>query len=96
MFSWRCQIRGGAETDQHNNILDISSLVSVGSQRDKWVWSFDHLCQFSVISARRVIDVHRLPQGGMPTRWNRFVPIKINVLMWRVLLDHLPVKTKLE
>lgn len=42
---------------------------------------------FSVKSARRHIDGIRLSAGDRSIRWNMYVPITIDVFLWRVLLD---------
>lgn len=67
----------------------------LGMELDKWVWNFDILRCFSVKSTRNWIDDSRLPSGSMPTRWNCSVPIKINVFIWRLMMDRLHVRSKL-
>ncbi|GJV40420.1 RNA-directed DNA polymerase, eukaryota, reverse transcriptase zinc-binding domain protein [Tanacetum coccineum] len=44
---------------------------------------------FSIASACKFTDEHILPCGLSCTRWNRGVPIKVNVFMWRLNLDKL-------
>ncbi|GKB83446.1 RNA-directed DNA polymerase, eukaryota, reverse transcriptase zinc-binding domain protein [Tanacetum coccineum] len=51
---------------------------------------------FSVASARKFIDEHILPCGLSCTRWNKDVPIKVNVFMWRLNLDKLPFMVNME
>ncbi|GJV43622.1 RNA-directed DNA polymerase, eukaryota, reverse transcriptase zinc-binding domain protein [Tanacetum coccineum] len=51
---------------------------------------------FSVASARKFIDEHILPCGLSCTRWNKGVPIKVNVFMWRLNLDKLPSMVNME
>ena len=41
-------------------------------------------------SIRKVIDEKRLPQVDTMTRWIKCVPIKVNVLAWKVKMDVLP------
>ena len=41
-------------------------------------------------SLRKSIDLIRLPEVSSQTRWVKEVPIKINVLAWKVKLDALP------
>ncbi|GKB05231.1 RNA-directed DNA polymerase, eukaryota, partial [Tanacetum coccineum] len=50
---------------------------------------------FSVKSARSFIDDSLLPKADVPTRWVKVVPIKINILGWRVCLDKLPTRLNL-
>ncbi|GJW64961.1 RNA-directed DNA polymerase, eukaryota, reverse transcriptase zinc-binding domain protein [Tanacetum coccineum] len=50
---------------------------------------------FSVKSAREVIDKHVLITSSTPTRWYKVLPIKLNIFMWRMLLDKLPTRSNL-
>ncbi|GJU85931.1 RNA-directed DNA polymerase, eukaryota [Tanacetum coccineum] len=47
---------------------------------------------FSVASARRRIDEICLPNIGEETKWVKCVPIKINVLAWKIKTDALPTR----
>lgn len=80
-FSWQGPIRGGIETFQFQSFLELLSSMELGSQPDRWNWELDNSGIFSVSSIRRYIDDFRLLVGGIVTRWNKFVPIKVNVLM---------------
>ncbi|GKD64356.1 RNA-directed DNA polymerase, eukaryota, reverse transcriptase zinc-binding domain protein [Tanacetum coccineum] len=48
--------------------------------------------EFSVASVRKMIDDHRLPNVSTKTRWTNVVPLKINILAWKVKLDCLPTR----
>ncbi|GJR85321.1 RNA-directed DNA polymerase, eukaryota [Tanacetum coccineum] len=50
---------------------------------------------FSVASVRRSLDDIRLPCVSTQTRWIKEVPIKVNVLAWKVRLDCLPSRLNL-
>ncbi|GJU72730.1 RNA-directed DNA polymerase, eukaryota [Tanacetum coccineum] len=50
---------------------------------------------FSVHSARTFIDDILLPFVGDVTRWVKVVPIKVNILAWKVCLDKLPTRLNL-
>ncbi|GKC20760.1 RNA-directed DNA polymerase, eukaryota [Tanacetum coccineum] len=45
-----------------------------------------------VASVRKLIDDKMLPKVATKTRWIKFVPIKVNVLAWKVRLDSLPTR----
>ncbi|GJX85064.1 RNA-directed DNA polymerase, eukaryota [Tanacetum coccineum] len=51
--------------------------------KDKWKWSGNKSGEYSVSSARYLIDTKLLPKGNMVTRWIRYVPIKVNILAWK-------------
>nr|GEV49783.1 RNA-directed DNA polymerase, eukaryota [Tanacetum cinerariifolium] len=63
--------------------------------RDRWIWSLEASEDFSVTSARRLIDDYLLPKGNVQTRWVKVVPFKINVFALRVCLDKLPTRLNL-
>ncbi|GKB80164.1 RNA-directed DNA polymerase, eukaryota [Tanacetum coccineum] len=45
-----------------------------------------------VKSTREFIDDFMLPKTDVPTRWIKYIPIKINNFAWRVSLDKLPTR----
>ncbi|GJV78503.1 RNA-directed DNA polymerase, eukaryota [Tanacetum coccineum] len=51
--------------------------------------------EFSVSSARKLIDDKTLGMVGSKTNWCKFVPIKVNILSWRVKLNNLPTRLNL-
>ncbi|GJQ90938.1 RNA-directed DNA polymerase, eukaryota [Tanacetum coccineum] len=59
---------------------------------DRWVWNLDSSGEFSVASIRRKIDDVRLSNVGLKTRWVKSVPIKVNVLSWKVMVEALPTR----
>ncbi|GJV24551.1 RNA-directed DNA polymerase, eukaryota, reverse transcriptase zinc-binding domain protein [Tanacetum coccineum] len=51
--------------------------------------------EFSVASIRRLIDEMRFPNIGDTTRWVKYVPIKVNILAWKIRCDVLPTRMNL-
>ncbi|GJW21128.1 nuclear pore complex protein NUP93A [Tanacetum coccineum] len=72
--------RGGIEEVQLGLLVDKLVPVILTNSNDRWIWSLDSACVFSVKSARSFIDDSLLPSAGAPTRWLKIVPIKINIL----------------
>ncbi|GJX68447.1 RNA-directed DNA polymerase, eukaryota [Tanacetum coccineum] len=56
---------------------------------DKWVWNLEGDGVFKVSTARRFIDEGLCDMDGMPTRWLKLIPIKVNVLAWRLASNKL-------
>ena len=75
--------------------MDALTNVSFSDEADKWIWNVDNSHVFSVSNARQLIDDVNLSSGIHPTKWSKFVPIKINIFAWRLLLNRLPTKTNL-
>ncbi|GKB51229.1 cyclin-like protein [Tanacetum coccineum] len=81
---------GGAEMTQFDDLKAVIGSVSLTDQRDTWQWSLDVAGGFSVASARAFVDDTMLEADSVATRWNRTIPIKVNVFLWRLHLNKLP------
>ncbi|KAL4591374.1 hypothetical protein LXL04_004335 [Taraxacum kok-saghyz] len=87
--------RGGAEWSQWEQLLPSLRSVVLSTVPDRWRWTLNGLEDFSVSSARNHIDSIVLPNIPCHTRWNKLVPIKVNVFIWRLFLDRLPFRWNL-
>ncbi|PWA76249.1 RNA-directed DNA polymerase, eukaryota [Artemisia annua] len=94
-WQWHQNPRNGVESSQLSALVDALTNVSFNDEADKWVWNIENSHIFSVSNARQLIDDINIPSGNPPTKWSKFVPIKINIFAWRLLLNRLPTKTKL-
>ncbi|GJW20268.1 RNA-directed DNA polymerase, eukaryota [Tanacetum coccineum] len=61
----------------------------------RWTWWLDFSGVFSVKSTHEFIDDSFLLKMDVPTRWVKFIPIKINIFAWRVSLDKVPTMLNL-
>ncbi|PWA72941.1 RNA-directed DNA polymerase, eukaryota, Reverse transcriptase zinc-binding domain protein [Artemisia annua] len=84
--------RGGVESSQLEDLNAVIQDITMSDNKDGWKWSLASN-GFSIASARKFIDEHTLPCGLSCTRWNRVVPIKVNVFLWRLNMDKLPSMT---
>ena len=69
--------------------------VSMSSNIDTWIWSLSMDGSFTVRETRQYIDDIILPSLDTPTRWCKSLPIKVNIFMWRAMLDRLPHRLNL-
>ncbi|GJU71953.1 RNA-directed DNA polymerase, eukaryota, reverse transcriptase zinc-binding domain protein, partial [Tanacetum coccineum] len=88
--------RGGVEMTQFDDLKAVIGNVSLTDQRDTWQWSLDVAGGFSVGSARAFVDDTMLEADSVATRWNRTIPIKVNVFLWRLHLNKLPSRVNLD
>nr|GEW54665.1 RNA-directed DNA polymerase, eukaryota [Tanacetum cinerariifolium] len=94
-WSFRRNSRSGSEMQQLDSLKDKIVGVILGNSRDRWTWSLEGSGEFLVSFLRKAIDLIHLPQSGIKTRWIKEVPIKINILAWKVSNDYLPTRTNL-
>nr|GFA22905.1 RNA-directed DNA polymerase, eukaryota [Tanacetum cinerariifolium] len=90
--SFRRPIRGGVEQQQWSELLSFTGMMSFSSLPDRWVCDLNGDGVFSVKDIRSRIDDLLLPSVGFETRWVKFIPIKVNVFVWRARLDRLPTR----
>ncbi|GJU75866.1 RNA-directed DNA polymerase, eukaryota, partial [Tanacetum coccineum] len=93
--SFRRSARGGLE--QHlladmNSMLDSVALLNSG---DRWVCDLASDGNFRVKDVRNFIDDLFLPCQAVPTRWVKYIPIKVNIFAWRARQDCLPTRVNL-
>ncbi|PWA56065.1 RNA-directed DNA polymerase, eukaryota [Artemisia annua] len=74
---------------QYEALSDMVNSASLVPMADRYIWSLENSGEFSVASIRKVIDGFRYPGGNSKTRWVKFVPVKVNMLAWKIKLDAL-------
>ncbi|GJZ88991.1 RNA-directed DNA polymerase, eukaryota, reverse transcriptase zinc-binding domain protein [Tanacetum coccineum] len=69
-----------------------------GNFRDRWRWSVDEDSVFTVKELSRMIEKKILcaNNGGQEMIWNKLVPKKLNICMWRALKGRFLVRVELD
>ncbi|KAL4554959.1 hypothetical protein LXL04_037569 [Taraxacum kok-saghyz] len=94
-FQWRVTIRSGAIQEQLDHLLLQLEMVHFQGGQDAWRWDLSTDGMFSVKSVRSHIDLLCLPAINVETRWIKYLPRKVNVFLWRLLLNRLPTRWEL-
>ncbi|GJZ22800.1 RNA-directed DNA polymerase, eukaryota, reverse transcriptase zinc-binding domain protein [Tanacetum coccineum] len=94
--SFRRQPRGGAEMTQFLELQAKIENVVLSDQGDTWKWSLGSATCFSVATVRYLIDSKTLDTAPNATRWLRNIPIKVNIFIWRLMLNKLPFRVNLD
>nr|GFA01391.1 RNA-directed DNA polymerase, eukaryota [Tanacetum cinerariifolium] len=69
--------------------------VSLSHSCDKWICDLSGDGEFPVKEVRNFLDNLFLPSYADATRWVKYIPIKINVFVWRAQRDFLPTRVNL-
>ncbi|GKE21948.1 RNA-directed DNA polymerase, eukaryota, reverse transcriptase zinc-binding domain protein [Tanacetum coccineum] len=66
--------------------------------KDRWRWSLGGDGDFKVKDLSSLIEEKILHSdgGGHETLWNKLVPNKVNIFVWRALRGRLPVRVELD
>ncbi|GJW89592.1 RNA-directed DNA polymerase, eukaryota [Tanacetum coccineum] len=83
---------GGVEQVQLDSLTEVVRSINLVSSADRWIWNLESSGEFSVASARKKIDEIRFPIVKDATRWVKCVPIKVNILAWKIRNDALPTR----
>ncbi|GKA45251.1 RNA-directed DNA polymerase, eukaryota, reverse transcriptase zinc-binding domain protein [Tanacetum coccineum] len=88
--------RGGAGSAQLNALHALIGDVVLSDDCDSWKWSLNAYVGFSVASVRSLVDDNTLNVDTYATKWNRYIPIKVNVFLWRLMLNKIPSRVNLD
>ncbi|GJR77793.1 RNA-directed DNA polymerase, eukaryota [Tanacetum coccineum] len=69
--------------------------INIDVNEDTCTWSLGPNGTFTVKDARYRIDQNILPTLAHATTWDKSIPRKVNVFMWRLSLDRLPHRLNL-
>ncbi|KAJ9564655.1 hypothetical protein OSB04_000621 [Centaurea solstitialis] len=85
----------GIEKDLGLMGINIHSLLYKKEDGSGWEWLLENNKTFSVSSLRRLIDGINLPIAENEVDWCRWIPNKVNIHMWRFLMNRLATKDNL-
>nr|GFA91889.1 RNA-directed DNA polymerase, eukaryota [Tanacetum cinerariifolium] len=69
--------------------------VSLSHSCDRWICDLSGDGEFRVKEVRNFLDNLFLPSYADATRWVKYIPVKINVFVWRARRDFLPTRVNL-
>nr|GFC46841.1 RNA-directed DNA polymerase, eukaryota [Tanacetum cinerariifolium] len=93
--SLRRDVRGGEESAQLSRISDLLDTVVLSNMGNRRFWDLNGDGCFRVKDVRRMFDDMLLPKSDVPSRWVKQIPIKVNVLAWKISMDRLPTRVNL-
>ncbi|GKA09059.1 RNA-directed DNA polymerase, eukaryota, partial [Tanacetum coccineum] len=93
--SFRRPVRGGIEHVQFNELRSYIDSVTLSNSHDRWICNMSGDGIFRVKDIRNSIDDLMLPSWLEPTKWVKYVPIKINIFEWRARRDCFPTRVNL-
>lgn len=91
-WEWTRTFRRGLVKDQLNDLVTFLGEFRCGVEQDAWNWALDSDGVFSVSSTRKWIDFKVLDSNNVVTRWGNLIPMKVNIFVWRLLLNRLPTR----
>ncbi|GJX37904.1 hypothetical protein Tco_0251207 [Tanacetum coccineum] len=71
---------------EFDDLIEVfQNVVVSNTYRDRWRWAFDVIGRFKVKTLMGLIEekIIQMEVGGQDSLWNKLVPIKVNIFMWR-------------
>nr|GEV29775.1 RNA-directed DNA polymerase, eukaryota [Tanacetum cinerariifolium] len=82
----------GAEASQLDLLQESIQNVILSNMDDRWAWDLNGEGVFGVKDVRFRLDEFFLPKAAIATRWVKYIPIKVNIFVWKIFLDRLPTR----
>ncbi|KAL4580950.1 hypothetical protein LXL04_017156 [Taraxacum kok-saghyz] len=92
VWEWKRRTLSVAEKIELSCCKLMLQSVNISIVTDSWRWLGDKSGNFAVGSLRRIWEEFSFPELAYKHFWNNWVPIKVNFLGWRVVLNRLPSK----
>ncbi|GKA23566.1 RNA-directed DNA polymerase, eukaryota [Tanacetum coccineum] len=95
VWCWTRNFNGGVTGSQLDSLISMLVNVHLTDGNDAWHWSLIGSNIFMIRDTRIYIDSISLLDFPIETRWCRFIPRKVNILVWRALRDRTPTRWNL-
>nr|GEU53856.1 reverse transcriptase domain, reverse transcriptase zinc-binding domain protein [Tanacetum cinerariifolium] len=82
VWAWRRNPHDGLEMEKFNELVGMIINVNLNQVPDAWECNVDSSKVYHVISMRKIIEEKMLPSLEENIRWNKSIPIKINLHTW--------------
>ncbi|GKA01806.1 RNA-directed DNA polymerase, eukaryota, reverse transcriptase zinc-binding domain protein [Tanacetum coccineum] len=93
--TFRRSVRGGVEQTQFDAVILAADTINLVPQYDRYKWTLSNDGEYSVASFRKKVDCCRSSSDATRTRWVNFIPIKVNIVAWKIKLNALPTRFNL-
>ncbi|GJY40440.1 hypothetical protein Tco_0427710 [Tanacetum coccineum] len=96
VWDWRRPIRDGPERVQLYGLNNLLLNFVPSSSPNSWEFGLNESRCFTISAMRKHIESFTLSTDAEKIRWNNLIPIKLNILTWRISLDRIPTRSNLD
>ncbi|GJR71924.1 reverse transcriptase domain, reverse transcriptase zinc-binding domain protein [Tanacetum coccineum] len=97
-WGWVRNLRGRVCNDFEDLQALLQNVIIKVDCRDRWRWEFQENGDFTVKVLTKLVEEKTLNVASEDeaTIWNKWVPKKVNIFVWRALQGRLPVREELD
>ncbi|KAL4591853.1 hypothetical protein LXL04_004827 [Taraxacum kok-saghyz] len=88
--------RGSCELEELESLHVILADTVLNDKEDEWIVPSAPDKSYSTKWMRKQISDYRFTEEATFNRWNKWLPKKINIFMWRIFKGRIPTKTVLQ
>lgn len=93
--NWNLGVTSVEGISEVQDVEYMLSCVRISENSDIWAWDQKQGVSFSVAAVKTALRGVRDGQSALRMRWVNWVPIKVNILVWRIEQDRLPTRVEL-
>ncbi|XP_022007784.1 uncharacterized protein LOC110907059 [Helianthus annuus] len=94
-WSWKKPFSTAEEMVQFQALMSVVQQTHIKMGADVWRWDDDPGGSFSAAAVRKWLAASRPGVSNPKLDWCKWVPIKCNIFMWRLMLKRIPTKLAL-
>ncbi|KAJ0702066.1 putative RNA-directed DNA polymerase [Helianthus annuus] len=95
VWLWRHEPSLAEELLELNALEAAVASVSLKECPDEWIWLPDPVNSFSVKSVKEVLESVNVASSRYVLDWNKWVPLKCNLFVWKAILNKIPTADSL-
>ena len=98
VWDWIRDIRGRVGNELDDLIGLLQNVAISNNCMDRWRWKIfdDGIFMVKELSSFIEEKILHVELDGQEMRWNKLVPKKVNIFVWRALKGRLPVRVELK
>ncbi|XP_071739439.1 uncharacterized protein [Rutidosis leptorrhynchoides] len=94
-WNWARENIGSRNNQLLADLREVLGDCILHDRCDRWICSLNTDGMFTVKTVRDTLDRVVLPSTNVSTIWFKFLPRKVNIFLWRLRIDFLPVRWNL-
>ncbi|GJW57136.1 zf-CCHC domain-containing protein [Tanacetum coccineum] len=97
-WDWVRNLRGRVCKEFDDLLILLQNVVIYNDCRDTWRWTLQEDGKFTVNALTKMVEerLFRFESHGQETIWNKWIPKKVNIFVWRALKGRIPVRVELD
>ncbi|KAJ0523908.1 putative reverse transcriptase zinc-binding domain-containing protein [Helianthus annuus] len=92
---WKKGISTVKEISEMQDVLFLLRDASISDCKDTWFWGEEAKGTYSVALMKSMIREEEEVRRDFCMRWESWIPIKVNIFVWRTEMDRIPTRMAL-